>query len=480
MERDVRVEILRAILRSPHRDVAALAPAHRQALDGDPLFYLHLAAWYIGWGKMRGHGEVRDHKRLFIARLLTAPAELPEWRRNGRALFSHLSPREAERTARHAKELFGGAPRFLRATVERYLRALEANHRRFDGAAVRARTALKGLYALFHIRPSERAQAILFDRRPPRGSLPWVVKRLKGAEPPEAARLIAAHRVPFPIAVGAVRRLTPAVLVALLGNMTPQEVLNHLKLLERRGLLDDPEVKDLVRAKVEAAKGDRRVSTLKGIKARDALSAEHADLAAAVERAVDERVAAVAAITKPTAILVDVSSSMHEAIGVARELAAVAAPIAQGGLWVYVFNTTARRIKARGPARSDWERAFRLVRPNGATAIGAGLERMLRDGVAVEQIVLITDGGENTPPHFADAYRKYAEAMGGPEVVYVHVGYDAPRTFNRAMREVGAVRWDFTGDYYSIPNLLPILARPGLAELVDEVMATPLPVPVEV
>jgi hypothetical protein len=36
-------------------------------------------------------------------------------------------------------------------------------------------------------------------------------------------------------------------------------------------------------------------------------------------------------------------------------------------------------------------------------------------------------------------------------------------------------RYEFTGDYYSLPNLLPLLALPTRAELVDEIMARELP-----
>jgi hypothetical protein len=36
-------------------------------------------------------------------------------------------------------------------------------------------------------------------------------------------------------------------------------------------------------------------------------------------------------------------------------------------------------------------------------------------------------------------------------------------------------RFDFTGDYYSLPNLLPLVAGRGLIDLVDEIMQTPLP-----
>ena len=37
------------------------------------------------------------------------------------------------------------------------------------------------------------------------------------------------------------------------------------------------------------------------------------------------------------------------------------------------------------------------------------------------------------------------------------------------------LRYRFTGDYYSLPNLLPLLALPTRAELVEQIMARQLP-----
>ena len=45
-EADVRLDILRSILRSPHGKVEDLANLHKSAQEIDPLFYAHFAVWY--------------------------------------------------------------------------------------------------------------------------------------------------------------------------------------------------------------------------------------------------------------------------------------------------------------------------------------------------------------------------------------------------------------------------------------------------
>lgn len=75
VERDVRTQILNSFLSTPHGKLAEIAPLHASALDRDPLFYGHLAVWYAG------RGEVRDHKVLFVAHLLTS--DFPQLREVG-------------------------------------------------------------------------------------------------------------------------------------------------------------------------------------------------------------------------------------------------------------------------------------------------------------------------------------------------------------------------------------------------------------
>ena len=237
----------------------------------------------------------------------------------------------------------------------------------------------------------------------------------------------------------------------------------------------------MTEAKLKLAASDSRVSTMK---TKQAIT--HAGADAETERALvavtDKRVAAKAAITRPTALFVDKSGSMSTAIGVARELAALISAVAVAELRVYAFDTVAfdvTPVVANGerPAHSDWERAFAVVKPDGGTSIGAPLAKMCRDRVAVEQIVIVTDEGENSPPFFHQAYEEYAAELNvRPSVVIVGVD-GGNRAFIQALSSHGiqVTRYEFKGDYYSLPNILPLLAMPSQAELVDTIMARTLP-----
>ncbi len=123
---------------------------------------------------------------------------------------------------------------------------------------------MKALYASLHIKPSARAEAILFKDSPPGDSLAGALKGLASAgSAEEQALLIVGRKIPYTVAVGALKRVSPPVLAALISVMSPQEVINHLSALKQRGALDHPELRSLVDAKLDAARTDSRVSGLK-------------------------------------------------------------------------------------------------------------------------------------------------------------------------------------------------------------------------
>ncbi|HEX8073318.1 MAG TPA: hypothetical protein VF546_25460 [Pyrinomonadaceae bacterium] len=469
-ERDLRLEMLNSLLTTPHRRLDEVAALHRDLIARDAVFYGHLATWY------QRHGEVRDHKEVFVGNLLASA--LGEHRGAGFVLLQALPPYQVARVVQFVKRQRGGLPRSARTAVVRYLRAREAEPRHFDAAAARARKSVKALYAGLHVRPDARADAILFKDAPPPDSLAFALKLLaRAATPAEQAQLIVAHRLPYAVAVGAVRQLTPTVLVALVSRMTPQETINNLKSLKARGALAHPEVKALVNEKLCAATKDERVSAYKTQQAATAAGVDAAT-AARLDRVLNEQVKRRGRITRPTALFVDKSGSMTQAIAVGKQIAALVSGVTEAALYVYAFDTMAQRVTAAGCELTDWELAFRHVRADGGTSVGAALEVMRLKGQAVEQLVVITDEGENTAPYFADAYARYcAELQVAPNVVIVKVGAHCDlleRQFSERRAPFETVT--FAGDYYALPNLVPLLSRPSRLELLLEILDTPLPV----
>lgn len=468
-ERDVRLGLLDSLLSPAQAQLTELVQIHADALELDGYFYARLACWY------QKHGKVRSFREVFVAGLFASP--LGEHREAGWVLLQQLAPHQVAGVVRVAKQRFGKCPRSLRHAVTHYLREREANPYSFDRAALRQGKALKELYAGLHVAPCPRAQAVLFQRKPPLGSLSWKLKQLaRCTSPAEQALLVMDLRLPFPVAVGAVRQLTPAVLAALVEVMTPAEVMNHLKMLQAKGALEHPELRQRVEEKLAEARTDSRVSDYRALVAADAI--EDDELRHQLQTVTQERLQAQGSITRSTAILVDKSQSLTEAIEVGKRVAALAAGLMKAPLHVLVFDTVARPIVCAGSSVAEWEYAFRGVQANGATSIGAPLAWLRANKVQVEQLLVVTDEEENTAPYFADQMELYTREMGvRPEVTLLKVGSASQHVEKQLRaRQVSFETCQFTGDYYSLPNLIPLLTRPGRLELLMEILSTPLPV----
>jgi hypothetical protein len=514
-EQDVRLRLLNTLLTTPHRKLEEIWPVHRDMAAGDPRFYVRLAAWYAD------HGDVRDHKEMFVVTLVTS--DFAGHRDTGLAMLRELPPyqvvrvvdfihgRKTTRTvrekvaakpakgARKAKGkavkakadpsapvkkmtesfgLFQNPPRSLKTEVERYLREREQDADWFDGTVLQARKAMKRLYAVLHVKPGPRAQKILFDEEPPADSRVFALKQLAKADSPaEQARAIVENAIPYRVAASVVKQMTPAVLMALIDRMSPQELINNIASLKKRGALENAEIKAMIDQKLEAAQTGARVSAFKAGKAMEAANVS-GEMRAKLEKVADTQIKARGRIKRPTALLIDKSGSMELAIELGKRIGAMISTVCEDALYVYAFDTVAYPIERGGNDLASWERALAGIKAGGGTSCGVALEYMRIKKLYVEQVILVTDEGENTVPHFAPALAKYREAVKADPTVCIVRTPGAGATVTTACQRAGVAVdvFEFGGDYYSLPNLIPLLAKPSRLELLMEIMEYPLPV----
>ena len=522
-EQDLRLKLLNTLLTTPHRDLASIHPVHQEMLAQDPRFYVQLAAWYAD------EGEVRDHKEMFVVNLCLS--DFPGHRDVGLALLRQMPPYQVGRVFdfvkgtvihRRLKEgnriqfitqqrgLFRNVPRSMKTEITRYLREREADADWFDSSVLQARRAIKRLYASLHVAPSPRAQAILFDNNPPHDSRLYALKVIAQTRTPsEQARAIVEHRIPYRVAASVIKNMTPTVLVALIDRMSPQELINSMGALKRHGAFNNREVKALINTKLEQAQTAERVSAYKAKRAVEAAGVSE-DVARKLEAVTEAQVQAKGAISRPTALLIDKSGSMREAIEIGKRIGAMIAGICQAELYAYAFDSLGYAIevpdpapgsKARAawnrlrrapagdeategeelpqtkPTLADWERAMAGINSGGNTSCGVAVEMMRRQRQVVEQIIMVTDEGENTSPRFVEALQRYRQELeADPHVVFVKTQGAVQRLEQECRRaRIAFDAYQFTGDYYALPNLLPLLTRPSKLDLLLDVMAYPLP-----
>ncbi len=472
-ELNTKKAILRSLLTCPHGKLAETVPVFGEAMQRDPLF-TGKALYAL---TLEEFNRIRDLEEAGIAFLLTSPHDVH--REAGRVTFQTLEPYRAGRVAlfvhRHLK-----ANRQVRGAVDDYLKTLSWNRKRFDGAARLARRELHQMYELYHLKPSERAQRVLFDGKVPEGEVD-VSRLLREAPTAEAqARLIVEHRVPYTLATSALKSMAPAVWVALIEVMTPAEALNLRAAVEKSGILIDPEIRELYEAKLAQVKYTERaqVSTMTERK-----SAQGRDerLTKIVGEARQAKIDQSAKITLDTLICVDCSGSMESAIELAQRLCPHVAALCDETLRVYCFNDTAWLLEAKGTSFEDYQRAFALIRANGYTSLGAPLEMSLKRGFCPEMVIYITDQGENRHPSVVNLYRDQ-EALKSTRFVFVNVG-QVSHAVALTMETGGADVVEFDaqvpanekGWFAVLDNLTPLLTKGGYRELVERIMALELP-----
>jgi hypothetical protein len=513
-ENDIRLNILNTLLTTPHRKLDEVYPIHTKMILDDPRFYVQLGAWYAETG------EVRDHQEMFVVQLCLSKFE--GHREVGLAMIREMPPYQVVRVCdfifgKKIKEypkvatvamatrgrrpvrgrpaapkvaapkptikdwgLNKQLPRSVKTEIQRYLADREADNAWFDSSVLTARKAMKRLYVLSGKVPTERAQAILFDDKPPADSSAAIVKELaKATDPTEQAKIIVDNKVPYRVAATVVTAMSPPVLAAIIEVMTPQELINNIGSLTKRGVMENADLKALVSEKLTQAKKGKRVAALKSLEAVKATPMS-ADIQKQLEDVADAQMKSKAKITRPTALFVDKSGSMSQAIELGKRIGSLISAVMDAPLYVYAHDTIPYPITCKGTDLAEWEKAFAGIKASGWTSMGCPVQALLAKKQFVENIVLITDEGENTAPYFFDVLDKYKKAMNADPAICIVKTTGATDKLEAAGRAKGITvdAWQFSGgsDYYSLPGLLKFLTRPSKLELLMEIMGFRLPV----
>lgn len=476
---------LRSLMKVAHREYAPAVTELREAIEHDPDLISRFCVFLA-----LGGTAIRDQIDVALITLLQAAAGFPEYREAGKLLLlgsdvydvaepyqdlTALPPFRIFRIAQFIDQSDRKVARLLKSAMRDYIGALEQDVQRFDSVALLNRTNLRWAYKRFHIKPSDRAQAILFDNNPPTDSKFAAIKQIV-AEPDIAkkAALIVEAKIPYRIASTLIPKMDATAGIALVAAMSPTEALNSRKWVESSGLLTMPEVKQLYLSKI--AKATKSVA-----------SADHR----ASAQGVDEEVEAAVQSAKQTAteqeqriasnllLLVDISGSMTPAIDIAVKFGARIAPLCDGDLMVIAHNTEGRIVDVPADQRDQlgaWEQAFKGIRAGGGTAHQRGLTKALEAGFVPQSIVLVTDGGERQL-NFTQNLENFAANTGfEPHVVMIRVDGD-PNYLGERLSQ-SSIRYDelyFDGDYYLFDQVGAILGGPAAKSLVQRVLDTELP-----
>lgn len=472
-----RKALVAQLAKSPHGNLDEYLVVGVPGAQEDPEFFGHLVAWNAV------RGQVRDAKvALPLLALMGRPGALAaDLRENAHAHLALLDPRNLLRGLVWArpKDQIHGEWRGLRSLVEIYLRAREQEEGWWDRTVLTHRASMKDLYKLARVKPSRRAQAVLFEREAPEGSVFAAIRSLHAGSTDHALETLAKWKLPWLVVRGALGKKLedPGVLAQVIGRMSGLELTTNLAALEKLGVRQHPETRAALDAALTSASTSKR-GTLKTGKAQAAVKDKtlQARAAGLAERQATD---ALQVVDGDWVVLVDRSGSQAQSIVVGREVAAVLAKAVKGSVWVVFFNNDAQGLEVTGKTLAEIQALTRNVEGMGGTQIGRALDWVREKGLPVDGIAVVTDGGEGGYGQtFAHAYQRAAAEWEKEVPVYVYLMPGDPNYMADNCREAGVElqTFDLTSgkvDWASLPNLVHTM-RANPYGLADEIMETPL------
>jgi hypothetical protein len=467
-----RNEILKELIRSPHGNLSSYVDVGKVAARENAEFVAHL----ISFDRIKG--QIRDSKVALPVISLSVPQfSDPEFIDNSLAHLALLPPRELLRAVRFAMELkLTGRMKTLRKMVERYLRAKEDNWAHWERAAVQHRRTMKELYALLHVKPSTMADAILFKGERPRGTVFEAISQLKNMSAQEASSTIMERRIPFLIAVGALGKKAKDVdlVMALIGRMSPTELVTNTKMLERMGVKTEPALRAAYEQALAKASTSKK-TTMKATRAAESIQDE--GLKAKMQELQEKQLKSIGGVDGNWLVLGDCSGSMQPCIDVARVVAGTLARMVKGEVHLIFFNTSPRYFNVTGKTYDEILQLTRSIGAQGGTSVGCGLQYIQAAKEEVDGIAIVSDGEENQPPMFAQAYESYSKEFDKePTIYFYRINRARVESLSASIQDRDPQIFDLdpgATDYYALPGIAATM-RVNKFSMADEILATPL------
>ena len=374
------------------------------------------------------------------------------------------------------------APRTMERLVCDWFAMLERDPWRQDGVVLLNRKALRRTWwrhrgrLAVHSRKYPRLYALLFGKAAdmPQDSRIYLLKQIvrlqEAGEAAQAVRMAIEHRIPFKVATSVLGKLTPVVGVALFRLMSPTEALNSIRWVEASGLLEHEELRAMFEEKVKRASATASVASMDH---RRSAQATDERLKAIVQEAKEMAVQTGGRIVRDTDVYTDASGSQELSIKFGIEFASRIAALCDAEKRLVFFKQYAKLIEPREWSLAGIRDATRVIRAGGRTSMVAALRTSQEHGGPGQQIVLITDGGENVG-NFAQAL---AQLPDPPHVIMIKLPGDRDVLSPRLERAgLSLDRFECDGrDYYVFDAVMPMLVGPKRKTLVDAILETVLP-----
>ncbi len=241
------------------------------------------------------------------------------------------------------------------------------------------------------------------------GSIFFDIANLSKMEPAMVAATIQKWHLSPLIVSGAMtgakaKQENSAVVQAGMEQMSDTEVVTRAKSLEKRGLSRDAALKETFRKKVSKATKSKK-ATLKTSVAAEEVEDESLKtmLKELQERQIASQKESGRGIDGNWLVIADKSSSMESGIELAKHIAAAIAKFVTGRVWLVFCDQLPAGAEVTGLTLEKIQANTRFVKADGWTSMGVGISWANQNKLDIDGVVVVSDGGENRAPAFADA-----------------------------------------------------------------------------
>ena len=460
-----------------------LEDLHKKMEERSPQFYNRLAEVFLSKIIMKETGDISDffrpfllveervsiHRQIFLAHLLTAKKD--DLRETGIKLIKYCSLMDLSAVINYCKRIHNKFPRSARTAIKKYLKNLEIDEEKFDLNLMYNKNKLRSIYSSLHIKPSERADNILFKNITPENSLAQGIKILRVSFDSDILySTIKKYKIPIYSAIKNINFFSYQIAEKIISNITPEELSICYPLLKQKGITKNEDLRLAINEKIKHIQMKQTTKPIRRIlgkpnKNKEKLYNKLHDLLESI-RGKNLK------ITKPTALFIDKSGSMYDYLEIAKAFVYLLGNLAnKDNFFIYLFNKKAKELKPH--ENKNWLSEFdSLETDEGGSCIGDALQQMEQKGQIVENVCIISDGNENLSPSYVTAYKKYMKSMKiAPFTILIKTGYFS-YNFEQNIKYGGmpCMITEFTDYEETLEEIFPLMCTPPIENIIENVL----------
>lgn len=462
-----------------------LEDLHIKMEERSPQFYSHLAEIFLSKSILKDTEEVSEifrpflllveerisiHRQIFLAHLLTAKNQ--DLRKTGIKLLKHCSINDLSSVINYCKRIHNKFPRSARTAIKKYIKDLESNEEKFDSNLIYNKNKLRSVYSSLHIKPSERADNILFKNIVPENSLAQGIKILRTSFSSDTIySIIEKYKIPAISAVENIKFFSYRLAEKIIANISPEELAACYPILKQKGVTKN---EDLLFSIIEKIKHIPQKQTNKPIRRILRKPSKNInELYEKMQKILKNMRKQNLKITKSVALFIDKSGSMYDYIDIGKAFIYLLGNLAnKDNFFIYLFDRSAKELKPY--ENKKWMDEFESLEGNeGGSCISNALEQMIQKNQTAELICIISDGNENLYPSYVTTYKQYVKSMKiSPHTLLIKTGYFSPH-FEQNIKhgDMPCIITEFTDFKETLEEILPILCSSPIESIIDSILS---------